>query len=329
MIILLSMILWDVAVAQDPHFSQFFSSPLTLNPAFTGRFSGNFRVTGNYKNQWQVIEKAFVTSSLSLDFQLPEKKDLSNDSWGIGVSFYTDKSADGALNSSFGNIGIAYHKQLDEDGSSLLSSGFQLTYANSFINTSRLTFEDQLITGRFIPLSSETFSGQSLNTKYVDLSAGLVYSGSYATDGFFYFGVSAYHINKPKVKYTEGIFLLGPRITVSAGTSFSFSEQSTLHFSTLYSSQLKTREFLLGGAIERILEKSEFKPISIYLGSWIRFEDAIIPYLGFQLGNTRFGISYDINYSKLKTATYMRGGVEISLTHVPLNSPKGIKCPKF
>jgi hypothetical protein len=27
-------------VAQDPHFSQFFASPLTLNPAFTGKFDG-------------------------------------------------------------------------------------------------------------------------------------------------------------------------------------------------------------------------------------------------------------------------------------------------
>ena len=27
-------------IAQDPHFSQFFSSPMTLNPAFTGKFDG-------------------------------------------------------------------------------------------------------------------------------------------------------------------------------------------------------------------------------------------------------------------------------------------------
>ena len=28
-------------IAQDPHFSQFFSSPMTLNPAFTGKFNGH------------------------------------------------------------------------------------------------------------------------------------------------------------------------------------------------------------------------------------------------------------------------------------------------
>ena len=34
--------------AQDPNFSQFFASPLTLNPALTGKFDGTFRVAGNY-----------------------------------------------------------------------------------------------------------------------------------------------------------------------------------------------------------------------------------------------------------------------------------------
>ena len=40
--------------AQDPHFSQFFSSPLTLNPAFTGKFDGAVRFIGDYRNQWNI-----------------------------------------------------------------------------------------------------------------------------------------------------------------------------------------------------------------------------------------------------------------------------------
>jgi len=42
----------SVSLAQDPNFSQFFASPLTLNPALTGKFDGNFRLAGNYRNQW-------------------------------------------------------------------------------------------------------------------------------------------------------------------------------------------------------------------------------------------------------------------------------------
>ena len=44
--------------AQDPAFSQFFASPLTLNPALTGKFNGTLRVAGNYRNQWPQINNA-------------------------------------------------------------------------------------------------------------------------------------------------------------------------------------------------------------------------------------------------------------------------------
>ena len=37
--------------AQDPHFSQFFASPLTINPANTGNFSGSLRAALNSRTQ--------------------------------------------------------------------------------------------------------------------------------------------------------------------------------------------------------------------------------------------------------------------------------------
>src|SRR5688500_12258614 len=55
------------ASAQDPNFSQFFVSPLTLNPAMTGKFNGDFRLAGNYRDQWPAITKAFITSTASFD----------------------------------------------------------------------------------------------------------------------------------------------------------------------------------------------------------------------------------------------------------------------
>ena len=65
-----SMFLLGKASAQDPHFSQFFSSPLTLNPAFTGKFFGDYRVMGNYRNQWPTINNAFTTATIAADFHI-------------------------------------------------------------------------------------------------------------------------------------------------------------------------------------------------------------------------------------------------------------------
>src|SRR5437868_9753664 len=82
---------------QDPHFSQFFASPLTLNPAFTGKFNGSFRVTGNYRNQWPEINKAFTTTTASVDFHILDNKIDFTDNFGVGLMAYSDASANGAV----------------------------------------------------------------------------------------------------------------------------------------------------------------------------------------------------------------------------------------
>ena len=83
--------------AQDPHFSQFFASPLTLKPALTGKFDGQFRLAANHRDQWASIPKAYVTTSASLDFGIMKNKLPDNDVLGIGISGLSDQSANGAL----------------------------------------------------------------------------------------------------------------------------------------------------------------------------------------------------------------------------------------
>ena len=63
--------------AQDIHFSQFYMSPLNLNPALTGVMNCNTRFVGNYRNQWASVLKSNAyntysqfTSHTSSDFSL-------------------------------------------------------------------------------------------------------------------------------------------------------------------------------------------------------------------------------------------------------------------
>ena len=80
------------AQAQDPGFSQFFASPLSLNPALTGKFNGVVRIAGNYRNQWPSINNAFITSTVSVDAPILRNKLPENDTWGIGLMAMTDKT---------------------------------------------------------------------------------------------------------------------------------------------------------------------------------------------------------------------------------------------
>src|ERR1041385_8245656 len=130
--------------AQDPGFSQFFASPLTLNPALTGKFNGVVRVAGNYRNQWPSINNAFITSTISVDAPILRSRLPENDTWGLGLMAMTDKTASGVLTSNFVSFSTAYHKALDEDGLHQLGVGFQGTYANRSLDGNKLTFEDGL-----------------------------------------------------------------------------------------------------------------------------------------------------------------------------------------
>jgi type IX secretion system PorP/SprF family membrane protein len=315
--------------AQDPHFSQFFASPLTLNPALTGKFDGELRMTGNYRNQWPTINRAFTTTTVSIDFPILRNSIAANDTWGVGLMGYSDQSANGALKVNYLSVSTAFHKGLDEEGYSQIGAGFQATYSNMMLNTQNLKFEDQLTPFGFTGSSSEIFNNSTLKNNYFDLNAGVLYTGSTSDRNNFYAGVSMYHITRPKQTFTGTFFLLNPRTTIHGGGYFPVGEMSTVHLSGLYSLQAKASEAVLGGAMQLMVSEEE-KPTSVYFGGWIRINDAVIPYVGLEFGDFRLGATYDVNTSSLKAASESRGGIEISLNYTR-RSPdsKGLPCPKF
>jgi type IX secretion system PorP/SprF family membrane protein len=316
--------------AQDPHFSQFFSSPLTLSPAFTGKFDGNYRVAGNYRNQWPTINNAFTTATAAVDFHIMQDRIASNDTWGVGLMGYNDNSAGGAVNFNYFTLSTAYHKGLDEEGYHQLGGGIQVTYANMLINTSNLKFADQLTTSGFTGVTNEVFNNASLKSNYIDVNAGILYNGSTNDKNNFYVGVSLYHITRPKQQFTGAVFNLNPRATIHAGTYFPLGQSSTLHLSALQSIQGGASETVIGGALQLGADDVNERNFSLYLGSWYRLNDAIIPYLGLEFNSYRLGVTYDVNTSSLKTGSQGVGGIEVSLIYIyKPNKDRSINCPKF
>ena len=60
--------------AQDIHFSQFFASPVLVNPANTGNFNGVARLGLNYRDQWGSVSVPYQTFSTYADFAVQPKK---------------------------------------------------------------------------------------------------------------------------------------------------------------------------------------------------------------------------------------------------------------
>lgn len=316
--------------AQDPHFSQFFASPLTLNPAFTGKFSGSWRLAANHRDQWPSIPKAYVTTSASIDFPILRSKIPENDVFGIGISGLTDASANNILKLNYGSVSMSYHKALDENGYSTIGAGFQATYSSLSLDISKTTFETMLTQNGFTDESKREVLANGRNQSYFDINAGLLYSGSTNGENNFYLGASMYHINRPKVGFIDKNWYLTGRISIHGGGSFPLSDLLTVHTSLIHQIQNKASETTVGAALAANLNRDAEKPSAVYLGSWVRFNDAVVPYVGLEFGGLRIGVSYDFNISSLKAATASRGGSEFSLIFIKRPADyKGIPCPKF
>jgi len=317
------------AYAQDPHFSQFFASPLTLNPAFTGKFDGEWRLAVNHRDQWPSIPKAYVTTSGSFDFNIMKDKLPAGDVFGIGISGLSDASANDQLKLNYGSLSLSYHKALDENGYNTIGAGFQGTYSSLTLDEGKLTFEDMLRSNGFTGARTDFLSNGN-NQNYFDINAGILFSGSSNGENNYYAGVSVYHVNRPKVGFKDQNYFLANRLTVHGGGSVPVADALTLNASIIHQVQAKASETTLGGALAYNLNGDEVTPSSIFVGSWIRLNDALIPYVGLEVGGLRIGASYDVNISSLKTATASRGGSEFSLIYIKRKAEtKGIPCPKF
>ena len=108
--------LWMVPLsAQDIHFSQFYLSPLNLNPAMTGLMNCNTRIVANYRNQWASVlrSNAFNTYSVSYDQRIAAGR---YDYFGIGGTFWGDRAGEANFSTLTGKMSLSYSKRMGGRG---------------------------------------------------------------------------------------------------------------------------------------------------------------------------------------------------------------------
>ncbi|HEY6081863.1 MAG TPA: PorP/SprF family type IX secretion system membrane protein [Chitinophagaceae bacterium] len=335
--VVLVLLAWLLAVqtpvkAQDPHFTQFFASPLTLNPAFTGLFDGDLRVAGNYRNQWSSIATPFVTGTVSADFGILKKVIPYNDIWGVGILALYDQTGGGGLVTDYFALSTAYHKGLDMEGRQTLAVGGQVAFVQKKLDFSKLLFENQLTNQGFDPTlpSGEYFTNS--NISYPDYNVGLLYNGTIGDDNNIYLGASYYHITQPNESFLGQPNQLHSRYTLHAGGAFAMSKTTRFYTSGLFMQQGGAQEIDAGGAFGLLVNSVPQSPTTFYIGAWYRWNDAISPYVGMEFGSFQAGLSYDVNVSTLKPASNYRGGMELSLIYIYQHSEfntKKFNCPKF
>jgi type IX secretion system PorP/SprF family membrane protein len=308
------------AMAQDVHFTQYFTSPLTLNPAMTGLVPDDLRFAANYRTQWSVVSSnPYLTGTVSYDMAILKGKLPEGDAMGIGVIGLFDKSGSGGLTNTTAGLSLAYHKAFGRDRLQHFSIGVQGMLVQKTLDFQKLTFEDMYNTssGALAYPTLEHFANADLS--YADFNGGIMYSARVLDHVTAYMGYSYYHLTQPVESFLGNNHEIHNRQTGYLGGSFDMNENTVLYASALYQSQAAATEFLIGSAVGFILNPGhdqEFQKNTIfYLGGWYRYGDAIAPYVGLEWSKMRLGISYDINISSFTPATGGAGGYELSLIY--------------
>jgi type IX secretion system PorP/SprF family membrane protein len=302
--------------AQDLHFSQFMNSPLLTNPANTGFIpNSDYRLGGNFRQQWTSVPVPYKTSGVWGDAQI--FRDRYENAWlGIGGMLLTDKAGRGGLQSNKIYGSVAYHQMLGLG--SLLSVGFQAGVVNKRVNPFSFTWDNQW-NGKFFDATQpigETFTNNTLN--YFDMSTGINYAYFPDDKTYYNVGVSMLHANQPSESFftNSNNTKVAPRYNFFANGSFKISENVIINPNLYISTQAKASEVVFGGTVNYNLgaNKEGGSTTQLIGGLYYRYKDAVIPTVGLEWKNIRLNYSYDVTASNnLSQFNGARGGSEISL----------------
>jgi type IX secretion system PorP/SprF family membrane protein len=312
---------------QDIHISQFYNTPLLVNPSHTGFFDGTYRLGLNYRNQWSSVTVPFKTFSGFADLGILKNKLFASDWIGLGGAVATDKAGDGDLATvkAFGSL--AYHKTITRNF--YLSLGGSVSYVSKNVDYNKLYFGSQWDGATFdtgLP-NMEDNSADAFN--YLDFQAGV--NVAFLNEKMLiYLGASMAHISTPdETFYDFGDNQIGRRLFVHFGGKIPMGQSLDLEPGILFTNQKKASDIVAGTNVAFTFTPESPVGTKLIFGGWYRYKDAFIGSVGFEIRRTRMMMSYDINTSSLSTGSHSRGGFELSIIYIGLieHRPKNLDCP--
>ncbi|MFC1223606.1 MULTISPECIES: PorP/SprF family type IX secretion system membrane protein [Pedobacter] len=316
--VLVSLLFTAKSFAQtDPHFSQYYANPLYLNPALTGVIDGDYRATVNFKQQWSALNSSFLTGGASFDMA-PKKN------FAFGATILNQRAGELDFNYLSALVSGSYRLRFGAEGLQMVSFGLQAGIINRSFDFSQARFGNQFnpITGYDGGMmSGETLSSQS--SLVPDVNAGIMFfDGDPNKNINVFLGASAAHLTRPMDRFSGTNSRVPVRFTGHGGARIRASELLDIVPNALFMYQGNTNEVSLGAYAQLNVNPSA----NILFGGNYRIKDAAIAFVGLQLKNMVFGLSYDVNTSSFNRASNSNGGLELSISLIGRN---GIIGPNF
>lgn len=286
--ILLFIGLAKTSLAQDPIFSQPFSTAMYHNPALTG-FADYSRIQAGQRAQGIGSANSYLTSYLGVDIN------SKNNRWGFGLTTMYDLAGE-TLSSFSQDFNLAYRIKFTENAA--LRIGLGIGFRSRMINIDKLTFGGQIDSRYgFIYASNEPLPASSIN--FINFNTGLFFHNR-----ILFAGYTAHNWNEPDQSFFQTFESRLPiRHSFQFGVNAYNSDNSKFSIkpSAQYRVQQNFSSLILGSAFH-------YKAISF--GLYSNFEE----YFGGSIGliKKRFQIRYSYDFFTSRLTGNYSGAHEIT-----------------
>jgi type IX secretion system PorP/SprF family membrane protein len=316
--------------AQDIHYTQFYNSPININPALTGIYNGDQRYMGSVRDQWRSVPVPWFTFSGSYDQKIYLDKHEEG-FFGVGGIFNYDRQGDSKLNLSGLSLTGSYTRILAPEH--LLTGGLLLGIASRGFDTGSLTWDNQWNGQRFDANlgSGENFDAQRVT--YFESGAGINYRFQKSTRKHIDIGVGAFHLIEPTTTfYNTDDQKLPRRFSISGVANWKLVDALDLQLHALHQIQGAYDETLFGFLTKIYVSQQKGNEWQLHLGGSYRTSNAWVPAVALSWNQWYASFSYDVDTSEFDQFTNGRGGPEFHLRYV-ITHVKDLKkykiCPIY
>ena len=313
--------------AQNPVFSQYYTTALYLNPALAG-MERDVLFGINYRSQWSNVNLPFRTFQFTYIHPILKHGVRNKQLGGVGGSFFSDEAG---TNREFVTQGIslaaAYNFHLDKSGNNIIALAAQLAVYQKRVSLEALQWSSQYQGGNY----DQSLPGENQLSEriiYPQINTGALWNHfSGKKSGFyrgFYNGVAVTNMIRPQGFYESQQD--SPQMLYRIHGGLLTSLTGELEFSPNYLVEIQNGVQLnIGASIAYDLSQGmNLKNIKGSLGAWYRVQDAFILTTGLIHPSWNFGFSYDSNTSNFGRNFKGANAFEISLAY-KIKASKGFR----
>ncbi len=290
---------------------------MLLNPAYAGFFDGQGRFGLAYRDQWASVSQPFQTLAATAEVAILRRR-YNRDGISLGLLAYADREGSLQYGNTAANLIVSYFKAINDNN--FLSVGIEGGYGSSGFDLSEASFfeegDDIAHTGRHYPL----------------LGAGVAWNMQPSEIFGLRIGIAGRNLNRPNISFTglDSVFL-HRHYSIYARAEYRYLPNLSLLPIATLQWQKNYSEYLIGMEVKWYALESRHELLAFSAGLSYRWRDALNIMLSMDYNAFLINLCYDINLSKLTTASRSIGALEVQVVYL-LNRANTVKhkslpCP--